>query len=270
MDNFTSKKVWHSMLKYKSPLVVMFGTGQLVDSKYEEGQQIIYFTVRGDEKEYYYQIESFEIAKDLGAVVAKEWYSLEAGGGKGDATITLTPIAEGDLPAITTTVSDKTVPAGFKEGYAPPSQSPGEFNLGSQEANMEACLRAAMRMVDDVLDGADNDVIERLAVSMFIQSNMNRFVIPVSTDDATVKGSEDVAPTEPEDTGPDLSDLKELAAGLPLHTGTSHDGKQLKRALDKIANTESMSDEEYESALKWVLAEADHQTNSADDEDLPF
>lgn len=270
---FNVKKVWHSSLKYKSPLVVKFGTGQVVKSQYDDAS-IIYFTVRGDEEgDYYYQIESDAIAEQLRGVERDQWYELKADGMKDEATLSLNPMGEGDLPAIETV--QVTSSQSVQQKTFTPKVESGTFSTGSIEGDMAQCLAAAHRVYERGFGAPDSveaaGIIERLAVSMFIQANMNNFRTPIIADAVEATVAKDADPEVVGVSAGDMSALHELVDGLPLKSGTSHDGKQLKRALDKVLETTKASNEEYKLMYDWVLAEAEFQVPDVNpDDELPF
>ncbi len=285
METFENKKVWHSQLRQKNPLVVSFGSARIVESKYSKPGQIdymIYFDVRGDDNEYYYHIENDEIRRALGDVKSGQLYALTATGMQEDAELKIQEI-DGEVTAKEWSPPNEEKDAlkeAVKDGPTPP-QTTGYTHIlshseGSVSADMEACLKAAHKLFFNVFpgwDGVNVEVIERLAVSMFIQMNMNNFSVPLNQVEPVTTSTTETPNVTYTTTmaGEDvMTSLHELVSTIPSQSGTSHDGKQLKRQVQKILDADGTTPQkEYEAMLEWTVAELDHQVPEPEDK-LPF
>lgn len=270
MGTFQTKKVWHSRLKGASPVIVKFSTGNIVESQYDDGLNI-YFNVRGDDEDYYYQTENQAIRDYLERNVERNvWYSLTAAGQAEEATIALSPVDESSLPPTASPAPRQSSGGSYK---APQARS---YSTGTVAGDMEKCVLAAANilegMADMGLDASEEnrlEFIEKLGVSLFIQWSRINMDTPLTADD--VEEEEEAA--EEEDVNEHIADLKSLYEELPLKSGTSHDNKKLKSVLDKISETIDAGEvepEEGNAMISWLSDELAYQTADNGEEDLPF
>ncbi len=198
MGTFKNKKVWHSNLKYASPLVVTFTT-DILPSKYKKGEEIVFFNIRGEpEASHYLVIESETVKKRLEKVVPTldKWVRVTAEN-SGD---------EADL--IIESVDDESTPPSETEGKSPARVSFGNASIAE---NYSVCLKAAYDLVDAVdyaTAAQKKDLFANLssiAASLFIQWDRKNYMVPltevempavvsVEVDDGKAKSKEDELP----------------------------------------------------------------------------
>lgn len=165
MATFTNKKVWHSNLKFASPLVVQF-TSDLMDSKYDEDQRIVFFKVRGDPTDgYYLVIENDTIADRISKLgKSRDWFKVTATGQSESADIA--------IQTANVTTDDKSS-----------SQSYGAETIFE---NYVTCLNAA----DEAIKASDlpskikgalrAESLSSIAASLFIQWDRKQYLVPLT------------------------------------------------------------------------------------------
>jgi hypothetical protein len=96
MATFETRGVYHSKLTRAADrgLVVKL-KGDPMDSKYKEGDKIVYFEVQGDDTDYIYTIENGDIHTAIANAPKGEWLTLFAAGSRDTATVSFETV-DGD------------------------------------------------------------------------------------------------------------------------------------------------------------------------------
>lgn len=279
MGLFTQKKVWHSYLRAKSPVVLRF-KGPVVQSKFldntGEYPNIIYFEVKGDPTDgYYYFIENDDVLEYLRSNAQPgEWVKLTATGGSTDEhQIDLQPAGGDDEN--TGQYLSKGLPAKSVSVDARPM-----YGSGVVAEDYEACLVEAVRMVNEHLIGTNKEAISKspeafatlasvtkeIATTMFINWSNNRYETPLSSADVEVEYVEDAKMDMGEN-------VLEALDKLPKRSGKSHDGRNLKSTINKIEDSiDTLDDESYHQIMDWIDKEVGFQSTTEEEieDDLPF
>ncbi len=198
MGTFKNKKVWHSNFKYASPLVITFTSG-IMESKYKKGEEIVFFTIRGEpDSQHYLVIESEQVRKRIEQVAPTldKWVKV-TGDGQGD---------EADI--VIQSIEDDSAPSSKVNGNIPARIS---YDTGSIVGNYSECLKAAHSLVDeaDYVTAAQKKALfenlNSVAASLFIQWDRKNYMVPLSevempavvsveVDDGKAKSKEDDLP----------------------------------------------------------------------------
>lgn len=253
---FDQNLVYHSMLKRHSPLVVRFSEQGLMESKYNEGEQIIYFDIRGKADDgRYYLVENDQCARRIDNAPLGEWVRVSATGDKD------TP---GDLII-------EEVSGGSGIEFEMPD-GPDNYDQGTVLDNYLACIEAAKQVpgaVDE--DGVLTEAGIEHAESIFIYFCKFDFKMPAH--EGMVPDQEE-APDEPvRDIDPAVVEAGEELVKEIDWTGEAHDGRDLEEVHDQIVNVLETAEEEEDihKVNRWMGKESKHQaeTNIGGD-DLPF
>lgn len=229
MSTFKQKKVYHSYLKQASPLVMQFRS-QPLESKYQEGQWVMYFGVRGDSTDgYYLLLENDSIRETLQNAVGQGWTKVEASGSGDDAEVRLSQPENVASEASGGPSNGRTASAlytSIPEAYA-------------------ACLDAAEMAVSEWLDrttlGKSNDTI-RLQLAKDVATT---FFINMSGTSSIPLDPEVVQEAEPETVTEPVTDtlteehvgiLREYYDAVDWNTDKTHDGRDVDEVSEHIYN----------------------------------
>ena len=255
MPTFSQKRVWHSFLKSKSPLVISL-KGEPQESKYGDNP-IVYFEVRGDDFDgYYYEIESPEVNEIIENTPKREWLTVTASGGKDNQHIAFSKASGGPV-----TSNKPGMPMVDKD-----------YSTGNISGDYQRCLSEARGIALEWADDFDSPIpaeaIHAMAATMFIQWSYTKFRRPLNADDAETV---EVVDAVVDKTDEYVEDIRGLISQLESTSGTAHDDSKLKTMLNKIESSfEGTIDEALHARMtQWLFEEIDHQTLALDDE-LPF
>jgi hypothetical protein len=223
MATFSQKKVWHSHLKQKSPIVIRW-RGTPRQSDFGDYLQA-YFDVRNDSEEgYYYVCEDEGITQQIEEAEKDVWLVVTAAGGKDGQVMDIRP--------------DDGTTAVQNEGAEAPRQARGTYTSGSIIGDYGACFNVAQQFVDarlpvfvDTLDRFG--LAKEMATTFYIQWSKSGFAVPLVPESQV-----EVTPV-PDPTGEpapeSITSAKNKLKMLPKKSGFSHDSKQLKRVTDAMA-----------------------------------
>lgn len=257
---FKYNKVYHSYLKNSSPIVLQF-KGPVKPSDYND-DDIAFIAVRGDDHDKYYLIvENEDYLALVDEVPKKQWLKCTFTGEKETATFTWEETDFTDAPPATSTSSG--------------SSSSGQRKVGNYQHNYLACVNVAKDIVKEEFEYSD-ELVKDIATTLFINWSYSGFR------DSLTPGS--VVSGDLDSEFADEHELDALSEGLNTllnETGKSHDGKNLKPALDKIRRVvrdgEATTKSDVGKMLAWLSKEYDWQVDqegaaSVDDyaDDLPF
>lgn len=273
MANFKNKKVWHSNLKYESPLTIRW-LGDPMESKFSKGDLIAYFEVKGSDQEgLYYNIETEEIADKIRQTPKRQWITVNATGGN-------------DEPA------DLEI-SGASQSSPEPTQKQSTISTDRYGPDnlMDAYIQVVDQVVDRFVDATDDD--GKITDTGFQHiRNVGDFwfrtgcFIPLFEGQGTRTRDTQEAPQSSnkpsgDDTPSPATDkqieaierlVKEIKWG-----GESHDGKDLGDVKSNIENAIENSKITAKSApaiISWFNKEVEHQAKIEEelqepDDDLP-
>jgi hypothetical protein len=286
MATFNQKKVWHSHLKQKSPIVLRWkgvprdADGTPRKSDYGDYYQA-FFEVRNDDEDgYYYVCEDESILETILAVPEDVWTIVTAAGGKDSQVL---DIKTDDGSVVNASVGETPQ----SKGGTPRQSKRGAYTSGALIVDYTACFDAAQEFVDERLSGEDSierfNLIKELGTTLYIQWSKGGFSQPIypeavpepPAETVTVEPTLEAVAETPAQTGK-VEGIKAKLEMLPKKNGTSHDGKQLKRVTDAMAEQldADPTNEQLAKMEFWLDAEVKAQTADnlefVPDDDLPF
>lgn len=258
-QTFKNNKVWHSNLKYASPIVLRF-KGAPFKSQHSN-DMIVFFEVRGDPHDkYYYVCENEMIVDQIADDIAHGvWLQATFDGMKAEATLEVKPASESSAPSS----GGRTV-----RGAAPEKS----YSTGSVVGDWLLCLEQAKIIAKDELgvapkaDVPSASVTKEIATSLYISWKDTRFLKPL-VDSMPEPGVDD-----------EVLELKEqintFLEDLPAKNGKAHDGRALKTTLAKISDAMDENNAEHLTMFRdWLDAEVEFQAmdpEEPEEDDLPF